>query len=90
MKNLPPGTNIAKTVEWAYPTSDCAKNFGFERTGCWTVQRSYSHPEVSVPPEAIAGFKTREEALAAARLIDLPWTWMFVRLHPTDAKVAAA
>lgn len=74
-----------KTVQWSYPTSDNAKQFGFFRTGCWTLETI----EGNNPPEALQGFhpEARDSALSAARWLDhLPWNWMFVKFHPEDAR----
>lgn len=49
-------------VDWSYPTSDNASKFGFYRTGCWTVSKR-CNPK---PPQALAGFASREDALQYA------------------------
>ncbi len=90
MKKLPPDTTVFKSVGWSYPTSSNAKKFGFQKTGCWTVSREYSHDTKSIPPDALAGFASREEALAAARKMELPWSWSFSQIHPEDAKIVRA
>lgn len=72
-----PGRNLFKRVEWAYATSDNARRFGFDRQGCWvveTVERSRCAGGGQMPPCAIAGFATREEAKGFAEGIqDMPW-----------------
>ena len=60
-----------KHVDYAYPTSGNAKQFGCYNTGCWVV---------CIDNEAIAPFPTERQAIDAAYEIDLPWSfsWLYV------------
>ena len=60
---------IAKTVEWSYPSSSNAQKFGFGKSGCYTVETACG----CEPPEAIAGFKTLEEAKEFADKMPQAW-----------------
>lgn len=72
----------AKSVEFAYPTSTNAARFGFSKDGCYTVELGFP----GQPAVAVAGFATREEAIAAAKLQPEPWSALFTRLHPEEAQ----
>jgi hypothetical protein len=68
-----------KEVGWAYPSSDCAREFGCVRTGCFVVKIvSFSVPSgANVCGEHFGPFTTREEAAnAAGRRPEVwaPWT----------------
>jgi hypothetical protein len=76
---------VAKSLEWSYPSSDNASRFGFAKTGCWTVQRTYSHPQHSVSPVALSGHADRSAALSAARMMPEPWSETFRHYHPAEA-----
>ena len=80
--NMNTQNDKTKTVEFSYPTSDNAKRFGFYSTGCYTVETVTGIK----PPKSLAGFKTRAEALAHAKTIDLPWSKCFKRYNPNDAR----
>lgn len=57
-----------KSIDWSYPTSTNAERFNF-KDGCWSV----SVGRYGKPPHAVAGFKTKAEAIAHAGL--LPYQW---------------
>ena len=52
-------------IEWAYPTSDHAKQFGHYKTGCWVVEKCVGIN----PPVGMCGFADRKDArFALARI----------------------
>jgi hypothetical protein len=64
-----------KEVGWAYPTSERAREFKRERTGCFTVNVvSFSIPSGAiVRGEHLGPFDTREEAVAIAATRPEAW-----------------
>lgn len=66
-----------KSVEWAYPTSDNARRFGFVKSGCWTVETSAA----GKPPKALAGYAQKADALAHAKTIELNWHPAWLRFN---------
>lgn len=71
-----------KLVEWAYPTSDNAKRFGFPK-GCWVYEEVVpSASGESLITLGIAGFATEEEAINAAEKSVLPWLPSYAKFRP--------
>jgi hypothetical protein len=70
---------LTKEVGYSYASSENANRFGFRKTGCYTV----STIEGTNPPVAVSGHATRDEALAAARLLPEAWNASFLR-HNLD------
>lgn len=64
-----------KSVEFSYPTSTNAKNLGFHKTGCWTVETR----EGLAPPKAVNGFLKKEDAIAYAESLSLEWCPIYLR-----------
>ena len=60
-----------KRCEYAYPTSPNAVQFGFGKTGCYTVQL-VKRSELK-PAKAIAAFATLDAAHKYADLMPQPW-----------------
>lgn len=60
---------ITKRIEYSYPTSPNAKQLGFYKTGCYSVEVG----EVHKPKKAIAGFSTLEEAKQYAEKMPEMW-----------------
>ena len=61
-----------KQVNYAYPTSDIAKRYGYYSTGCWVIEvgpGSYT----PWPKEIVSVWSTEREAITWANRIDLPW-----------------
>lgn len=58
-----------KQLDWSYPTSDNAKRLGFYATGCWAVGIA-EYGEIS---KAIAGFASKDDAIAYARSLPMPF-----------------
>lgn len=73
-----------KSVEWAYPTSPDANRLGFGTLGCWTVNIG---PQ-GEPLTAVAGYHTREMAIAAATEFDAPWSFSFLFCNPEFRRCA--
>lgn len=66
-----------KSLDWSYPTSTNAVRFGF-KAGCWTIcQQQFGHF-----PIALKGFATRQEALAFAGSLAIPWNGVTLRWNP--------
>jgi len=66
-----------KSLDWSYPTSSNATRFKF-KAGCWTVSENrYGHV-----PFALRGFATREEAIAFASTLVMPWHKTTLRWNP--------
>lgn len=68
-------TRSYKLVEWSYPSSPNAVQFGFAKTGCYTL---YTANHEFVPfdgHKTIGGYASLAEAKAARRNIPLPMEW---------------
>lgn len=65
---------ITTHVAWSYPTSSNAREFGFDDTGCWTVQ-TFATP--ASPPVALAAYgpDLRLNAVKLAASLGHPWRW---------------
>lgn len=74
----------AVNIAWSYPTSPNADRFGFDNTGCWTVQII----EGGSPPESIAAFDRAELAVKCADALRLPYHWAFMEYgHDTLKRI---
>lgn len=74
-----------KLVEWAYPTSDNARKFGFAKTGCWTVETQIGIE----PPKALAGYVDRQSALKHAVSLQAEWHPAWLRFNkPPEATMS--
>lgn len=71
-----------KSVDYAYPTSPSASKFGFGKTGCYCVELSKDQQ----PPKAIAGYATRQEALAHAKRLPESWSSAFLHFHAKESR----
>ncbi len=65
-----------KQVSFSYPTSINSDKFGFHKTGCYVVQLVKG----IMPPKAIAGFETREQAIAFAAALPNRWSNLFLKM----------
>lgn len=74
--NKPP----CKAIAWSYPTSTWAKQFGFNKTGCYVVELT----TWIFPPQAVAGYATKAEAIAHARTLSNPWQALYLNYYPND------
>lgn len=74
------------SVDYAYSTSENAREFGYAATGCWCV-KLYSGP--AAIGVAVAAVSSRELAIGMAREYGLPWLPLFEREHPELATVTA-
>lgn len=74
-----------KKIEWAYSTSTNAVQFGFSKTGCYTVELKEA---VCVPAKAIAGFKTIQEAEDYANTLPYAW-YRLTRRAATERRIDA-
>lgn len=80
----PDPVDTSKIVNFSYPTSPNAVRFGFGAAGCWTLSLNYTHATTLIPPRAVSGHATRDEALAAGRARQEPWNPLFALVHPGD------
>jgi hypothetical protein len=60
---------MIKFIDWAYPTSQHAKEFGREDAGCWLAKTREEGTETLVDH-----FDTREEAAACLEKINCAWS----------------
>lgn len=67
-----------KTIEWAYPSSDFARKFGFYNEGCWTILIKQGIN----PPKGVSGHKSKLDAFIAAQKLDNPWNKVFFYRNP--------
>jgi hypothetical protein len=65
-----------KQLDWSYPTSGNASRLGFAATGCWTVSVSRD----GAPADAVKGFASRDEAIAFARSLPMPFGYLWRHL----------
>ncbi len=79
---LIPVTHDRKSVDWAYPSSTNAAQFGFPRVGCWILNVEDSTG--ANLPRALCAFTLREQALATARALPLRWSFAFVHCRPEE------
>lgn len=82
-------SNIGKvrTIAWSYPSSPNAERFGFDDTGCWTVE-VYKYPDGL--PEFLAGFADTVEAVKYAHALppELGWCPRFLRFMSEEMRKA--
>ena len=62
-----------KLVEWSYPTSQNAIDFGFSKTGCFTLHTANFEFVPFDGHKTVAGFLTFAEAKIAGN--KLPFRW---------------
>lgn len=72
-----------KSVQWAYPSSDNARRFGYAH-GCWCVEVGNQ----GEPLEAITAHSERASALLHARALGSEWDLPFRLNHPEDCEAA--
>lgn len=60
---------MTKEIDYAYPTSDSARAFKMQATGCWIV----STCTPGYFPKKLAGFKTEAEAVTYAKTLPCPF-----------------
>lgn len=65
----------AKLIEYAYPTSDTAREAGMYETGCWTVT-VYSSVNSCNRVKELTHLLKKQEAIAYAEALPLPYNWM--------------
>jgi len=78
-----------KTIEYSYPTSPNAKSFGFNDTGCWTVEYNYFNKI----PEPVKAFEDIRDAVEFALNLPEKWNHCFLRFgleHIKDEKLLNA
>lgn len=68
-----------KTVNFSYPTSPNAQRFGFNKTGCFTVE--LTDPKGIVYPEPLRAFATWDEAVNDAKTMPNAWDRCFLQFH---------
>ncbi len=71
-----------KHIDYAYPTSTHADQFGF-KDGCWVVSVADQPHSIA---QAVKAFPGKGEALAFARTMPMPWGQIW-KMY--DADVAA-
>ena len=65
--------NTTKSLEYAYPTSDNAKKFGYYEKGCWSVVIRGEESETVVGERA---YSTKAKAVEAFKAIEATtYTW---------------
>jgi hypothetical protein len=74
-----------KSVEWAYPTSTCARRFGCGPIGCWVVDVGQRGEPLRV---AVAAFETREQAIDHALALPHEWSFAFLFCNPEYRRAA--
>jgi len=62
-----------KLVEWSYPTSSNAKQFGFEKSGCYTLHTANNEFVPFDGHKTVGGFATLAEANQAGESFPLQW-----------------
>ena len=62
-----------KRIEWSYPTSSNAKQFGFEQSGCFTLHTANMEFVPFDGHKTVAGFATLAEAKQAGEPLPFPW-----------------
>lgn len=67
--NSPVVIRSYKLVEYAYPTSGFAKQFGFEKTGCYLLQTA----DPVNGHRTFGGYRTAAKAREAGELYPHPW-----------------
>lgn len=72
-----------KTIEWAYPSSDFAKKFGFCNEGCWVVEIRQGLN----PPKGISGHGSKLNAFLAAEKLPNPWNKNLFYFYPEFSDV---
>lgn len=71
---------LLKSVDWSYPTSDNAKQCGKYNDGCYTI--STWEPNKTFPTlYTKEGYETIEEAINAAKKINIPWHPIYSRFY---------
>lgn len=73
--------DTTKEVGWSYPTSDNAKQFGFYKTGCWTVSLAFT----MFPPKAVKAFASESDATVFAESLPHEWSTHTCAIIPTPA-----
>lgn len=61
------GVVTVYSVEWSYPFSSTAKNFGHAKDGCWTVSKTSIKDGVAHTTALSGGYSSKDAALKAAR-----------------------
>jgi hypothetical protein len=62
-----------KLVEWSYPSSPNAEQFGFAKKGCYTLHTANTEFVPFDGHKTIGGFATLSEAKAAGEPLPFPW-----------------
>lgn len=78
-----------KTIEYAYPSSKNAKDFGFETEGCYIVSKMTGSNMTDLRDQ-IEGFKTAKESFAVYDELDLVPYPAFVKYHEEHFRAKAA
>jgi len=65
-----------KSVEWSYPTSSNAQKFKMGKSGCWSL---WMIEAKTLLPFSLYGYKTKADAMQAAKEINLPFTNAFFK-----------
>lgn len=80
-------TGTFKAIEYAYPGSSNAEQFGFKKEGCWCVELIEHKNGVRQPPKAAIGCNTYACALGEAqRNFQQKWAPYFLATHPELSK----
>ncbi len=62
-----------KIVEWSYPSSINAKQFGFPKTGCFTLHTANLELVPFDGHKTVGGFATLDEAKKAGEKFPFAW-----------------
>lgn len=81
----PDRQDITKAVGYSYPSSPNAEQFGFYKTGCYTVDHVICKNRQFYAKKAIAAFATENEAVAYARSLPNDWCPLCLAYHPEYA-----